>query len=241
MTRGQLGVVAKRAKEARRLKMQTAVLVIAMLLSLSAPHGALGDEHLLVLVDPAAPLEEAWTHRKFGAATEYRRVEVDGTPYIRAVGRNSASGLHGEVKFRPDEYPWLEWTWRVDKLQKTADIRTKAGEDMAAAIYLFFGRPSWFRPEVPTLSYVWTNDKLPKEAVVLSPYHPGTVREIVIESGAENLGQWVSVRRNIVEDYLTAFGKEPPGPIEMIALWSDNDQTGEPVEAYYGAVHALKE
>ena len=73
MTRGQLGVVAKRAKEARRLKMQTAVLVIALLLSLSASHGALGDEHLLVLVDPAAPLEEAWTHRKFGAATEYRR------------------------------------------------------------------------------------------------------------------------------------------------------------------------
>ena len=70
MTRGQLGVVAKRAKEARRLKMQAAVLVIALLLSLSASHGALGDEHLLVLVDPAAPLEEAWTHRKFGAATE---------------------------------------------------------------------------------------------------------------------------------------------------------------------------
>ncbi len=224
-----------------RVKTWPTVLVTALLLSLSASHGALGDEHLLVLVDPAAPLEEAWTHRKFGAATEYRRVEVHGTPYIRAVGRNSASGLYGEVNFHPVAYPWLEWTWRVDKLQKTADIRIKAGEDMAAAIYLFFGRPSWFRPEVPTLAYVWTNDKLSKGSVVLSPYHPGTVREIVIESGTENLGQWVRIRRNIVEDYRSAFGKEPPGPIEMIALWSDNDQTDEPVEAYFGAVHALKE
>ncbi len=131
-----------------RLKTWPTFLVTALLLLLFASHGALGDEHLLVLVDPAAPLEEAWTHRKFGAATEYRRVEVDGTPYIRAVGRNSASGLYGEVNFHPVAYPWLEWTWRVDKLQKTADIRTKAGEDMAAAIYLLFGRPSWFRPEV---------------------------------------------------------------------------------------------
>ena len=77
--------------------------------------------------------------------------------------------------------------------------------------------------------------------MVFSPYHPGTVREIVIESGTENLGQWVRIRRNIVEDFRSAFGKKPPGPIEMIALWSDNDQTDEPVEAYFGAVHALKE
>jgi len=223
------------------MKMSATVLVTALLLPFAASQDVIGDEHLVVLVDPAAPLEEAWTHRKFGAATEYRRVEIDGTPYIRAVGRNSASGLYGEVNFDPATYPWLEWTWRVDKLQKSADIRTKAGEDMAAAIYLLFGRPSWIRPEVPTLAYVWTNDKLPKGSVVPSPYHPGTGRGIVLESGTENLGQWVRTRRNIVEDYRSAFGKEPPGPIEMIALWSDNDQTGEPVEAYYGAVHALKE
>ena len=224
-----------------RVKTWPAVLVTVFILLFSAPHGSLSDEHLLVLVDPSAPIEEVWTHRKFGVPTEYRRVEVDGTPYIRAIGRNSASGLYREVIFRPDEYPWLEWTWRVDKLQQTADIRTKAGEDLAAAIFLLFGRPGWFRPEVPTLVYVWTNDKLPKGAVVLSPYHSGTVRAIVLESGTENLGQWVSVRRNVVEDYLTAFGEEPPDAVEMIALWSDNDQTGEPVETYYGAIRALKE
>ena len=112
---------------------------------------------------------------------------------------------------------------------------------MAAAVFLLFGRLGWFRPEVPTLVYVWTNDKIPKGSVVLSPYHPGTVRGIVLESGTENLGQWVSVRRNVVEDYLTAFGEEPPDAVEMIALWSDNDQTGEPVETYYGAIRALKE
>ena len=67
------------------------------------------------------------------------------------------------------------------------------------------------------------------------------MRGIVLESGTENLGQWVSVRRNIVEDYLTAFGKKPPGAAKIIALWSDNDQTGEPVYAYYGAVRALKD
>ena len=169
------------------------------------------DTRQLVVLSDVVPTVLGWVGVE-------PRVEVDGIPYIRAVGRNSASGLYGEVNFHPVAYPWLEWTWRVDKLQKTADIRTKAGEDMAAAIFLLFGRPSWFRPEVPTLAYVWTNDKLPKGSVVLSPYHPGTVRGIVLESGEKNLGQWVSVRRNIVEDYLTAFGKEPPGAMKMIAV-----------------------
>ncbi len=223
------------------MKMWSTILVIVLLLSLSASHGALSNGHLLVLADPVAPLEVEWKHQKFGAATEYRRVEVGGIPAIRAVGRNSASGLYREVNFRLSEYPWIEWAWRVDKLQESADIRTRAGEDMAAAIYFSFGRPGLFRTKVPTLGYVWTNDKLSKGSVVPSPFHEGTKRVIVIESGTKNLGQWLSVRRNIVEDFKTAFGKEPPGDIKIIALWSDNDQTGEAVEAYYGAIRAMKE
>ena len=29
--------------------------------------------------------------------------------------------------------------------------------------------------------------------------------------------------------------------VEIVALFTDNDQTGEPVEAYYGAVRALSD
>lgn len=128
----------------------------------------------------------------------------------------------------------MEWTWRVDKLQEQADIRRSDRDDFGAAIFLIFGRPGLLRRDVPTLSYVWTNDKLRAGDVVLSPHHPGTSRSVVLQAGKQRLGQWVRERRNILEDYRRAFGTEPPDAVEAIALWTDNDQTGDPVEAYYG-------
>src|SRR3546814_20839957 len=79
----------------------------------------------------------------------------------------------------------------------SADIRIKEREDFAAAIFLIFGRPSMFNRDVPTLAYVWTSSQLPEDAVVDSPYHPGTVRSIVLRSGGEPLGRGVEERRKI--------------------------------------------
>src|SRR3546814_11877184 len=74
-------------------------------------------------------------------------------------------------------------------------IRIKEREDFAAAIFLIFGRPSMFNRDVPTLAYVWTSSQLPEDAVVDSPYHPGTVRSIVLRSGGEHLGRRSEERR----------------------------------------------
>src|SRR3546814_19953702 len=96
-----------------------------------------------------------------------------------------------------------------------------------------------FKREVPTLAYVWTSSQLHEEGVVDSAYHPGTVRSIVLRSGGEHLGRWVEERRNVLDDFRKAFGREPPDAVEVVALFTDNDQTGEPVEAFYGPIRAL--
>ena len=134
---------------------------------------------------------------------------LDGVPAIRAIGHESASGLYRDTQYRVEDRPWLEWTWRVDQLQETADIRVKSREDFAAAIFLIFGRPSMINREVPTLAYVWTSGRLPVGAVVASPRHPRSVRSIVVRSGVDRLGQWIHERRNVVEDFRQAFGQEP--------------------------------
>lgn len=195
----------------------------------------------VLLADPSLPLEQAWTHQRFRGATDYASVRLEGVAAIRAIGQDSASGLYRDVRYGVTDHPWLEWTWRVDRLQRTADIRVKRYEDFAAAIFLIFGRPSMFNKEVPTLAYVWASDRLPEGAVIDSPYHPGLVRSVVVRSGAARLGQWLRERRNVAEDFRKAFGREPPSIVEIIALFTDNDQTGEPVEAYYGALWAQSE
>jgi hypothetical protein len=224
---------------ARRSFAFCALQLFAVAVISTAPMSSAGARAPLLLADPTVPLHEAWTNQSFGAATRYERVSIEGVPAIRAIGRESASGLYRDTPYRVEEHPWLEWTWRVDQLQEDADIRVKSREDFAAAIFLIFGRPSMINRDVPTVAYVWTSDRLPAGAVVDSPHRPGSVRSVVVRSGGAHLGQWMRERRNVLEDFRRAFGQEPPDAVEIIALFTDNDQTGEPVEAYYGAIRAL--
>jgi len=46
-----------------------------------------------------------------------------------------------------------------------------------------------------------------------------------VHSGASQLRQWVRERRNVAEDFRKAFGREPPATVEVLALFTDNDQT----------------
>jgi hypothetical protein len=209
-----------------------------VLAGLVFPSSVLANEPL-PLADPLVRLENAWTHRRFGTATEYSTVMRGGVPAVRAVGRTSASGLYREVRYNAADHPWLAWTWRVDRLQRGADIRVKAREDFAAAIFMIFGRPSTTNRNVPTLAYVWTSGQLPEGAIVDSPHFPGVVRSIVVRGAGGRLGRWSPERRNLIDDFRRAFGRDPPTTVEVIALFTDNDQTGEPVEAYYGAIRAL--
>ena len=45
--------------------------------------------------------------------------------------------------------------------------------------------------------------------------------------------QWTMQKRDVGRDFRTAFGYAPPGPVRAVAILTDNDQTGEDVEAYY--------
>lgn len=209
-----------------------ALLFVASIATAAQPKGE------IVLLDPRGSIDELWSRGGWRRQTEYSRSEAGGVPAIRAVGRNSGSALHRELRYRPVDYPWLEWSWRVEKLQEGADIRDAKREDFGAALSLIFGRPSLLRRNVPTLSYVWTNGRVRAGDVVESPHHQGTTRSIVLQAGGEKLGRWVDERRNVVEDYRRAFGTDPPDHVEVIALWTDNDQTGDPVEAYYGRIVA---
>lgn len=191
---------------------------------------------LIKLFDPGQPLEKQWRHVRFRGATDYNIVTMDGHVAIRAEGRTSASGLFRRIDIDPEKCPWINWSWRVESIQLDADIRVKDRDDVAASLYLFFGDPGGaFNPKiVPTLGYVWTNDKVPVETVVRNPGWSGIVRSIVVESGGEKLGKWLSEKRNILEDFERAFGHRPTDRIHAIVLLTDNDQTAQPVEAYYG-------
>jgi hypothetical protein len=61
---------------------------------------------------------------------------------------------------------------------------------------------------------------------------------IVAESGPRQLGQWVTIRRNVVEDFRRAFGEDPPR-VSGVAIATDTDNTGESAVAWYGDIRFL--
>ena len=155
-----------------------------------------------------------------------------------AEGKSSASGLIRLVEIDVRACAALEWSWRVDRAQASVDLTDKAKEDVAAALFLLFGDPGFLTmPEkVPTLRYVWTGGPQAAGAVIDSPYLPGTVRSLVLRDASAPRARWVTERRDVAADFKMAFPGKTPERIHALALFTDNDQTREPVIAYYGDV-----
>lgn len=164
--------------------------------------------------------------------TKYSFRNQDQKFIIDAKGQDSASGL-----FVPDpniclDNNQLAWSWRVDQIQPTADITIAEKEDFAAALIILFGKPGLFsKPK--GLIYAFANTDLPKDSVVNSPRAPDNFRTIVLENENSPLMNWLQYERNIIKDYESAYGETPDKDLYTIGIFTDNDQTQEPVKASY--------
>jgi hypothetical protein len=58
---------------------------------------------------------------------------------------------------------------------------------------------------------------------------------VVASSGDAQVGRWVSLQRNVVEDYRRAFNTDPP-QIIGIAVSVDTDNTGESTTSWFGDI-----
>ncbi len=173
--------------------------------------------------------------------TRYSVVPIGRGAYaIKAEGNRSASGLVKRVFVNPSACPWLEWEWRTDAVQTSADLATKKGDDVAASVGVVFGDPGFLANlrSRPTLRYVWTNGKSAREAVVENP-HAKFVRSVVVRNEPYRVGTWARERRNVLADYERAFGGPPEEPIAVVGIYTDNDGTKEPALAFYGSIRFL--
>jgi hypothetical protein len=81
--------------------------------------------------------------------------------------------------------------------------------------------------------YIWSEQVA--VGTVIPSAHTSQVRMLVVASGAADLGQWQSLRRNIAEDYRLAYGAAP-GPLLGIAVMTDTDNTGTTAVGQYADI-----
>lgn len=201
----------------------------------------------------AEGLPEHWEALKFPKIpkhTEYALVENDGRVVIRAESRAAASGLVRKIKIDLREFPVVSWQWRVDNTIPSSDVTRKDGDDYAARLYITFeydpdratfGQKAKYRlgrllfGDVPiaSIAYIWET-RTPVGSIVDNPY-TDLLKMIVVESGDDKIGRWVSEERNLYEDYKKAFGQEPT-QVNSVAIMTDTDNTRESAVAFYGDI-----
>lgn len=183
--------------------------------------------------------------------TRFELVTADGSTVLRARADNAAASLRARVDVDPATAGQLAWRWKTERVLATADLTTKAGDDFAARLYVFFDRKpaqmtfaervayklgrARYGDQLPAaaLCYVWDN-RLPVGTVRDNAY-TGFVKMIVATSGKARQGDWVTLERDIAADYRRAFGTAPPR-ITGIAVAVDTDNTGESTVSWFGDI-----
>ena len=127
--------------------------VLGLLWLLSA---ASAGAEVRVLADPAQMLATA---RRVGFSGQHNYGIEQGPrgPVLRSTAQSSASGLYQDVQIDGRSLRKVRWTWRVDALPWSADLRNLEREDVGAAVFFVFGEPSFLNSDVPTLAYVWSS------------------------------------------------------------------------------------
>ena len=201
----------------------------------------------MALPEPWKPL----TFPKIDRHTIYTVIKEEHVTSIKAVSHASASGLTRRITVDLREYPILSWRWKVSNVLDKGDVGKKQGDDYPARVYITFTydprRVSFIErakfatykllyghyPPLTALNYIWES-KAPQGTIVSSPYTDRS-KMIVVESSTALINQWVNEQRNVLEDYMLAFGDQPP-LVSGIAIMTDTDNTGESAIAYYGDI-----
>lgn len=138
------------------------------------------------------------------------------------------------------ETPILSWKVRAYKLPENAREDDDSYNDSVASIYVAFdmGRVALVKKVPKTIRYTWSSTL--EKGTELSKFF-GNQKVVVVESGDERTGKWITFKRNIVEDYRRLFGDDPPkNPIAILIL-SDGDSTHSWAEADYDDIKLLPE
>ena len=233
-------------------------VVLALLVSgcVSTPHEVDGKHHAeldqaastLLLTPAVVPRWEPFVMPN-KRSEPFVPTQVLGETALRVRANNSVSILRQRLGEGLPSVGRLSFSWKVDALPTLADLRDPQAEDAPVRIVLAFdGDRRLLSPrthrlselsrlligeELPyaTLAYVWSAQE-PLETVVHNP-RTDRIRKLVVETGEQALGQWRRYERDVHADFVHAFG-EAPGPLLVIALMTDTDNTSSQLQAWYG-------
>lgn len=174
-----------------------------------------------------------WKPEKFSGETSYEVINIDNQQAIKAQADKSASGLVRKMKIDLSKTPYMNWSWKVDNVLKDIDETQKDGDDYAARVYVVISGGLFFW-RTRAISYAWAS-RQPKNSHWPNAFTDRAVM-VAVESGPELSGQWVTEKRDILEDIQKLLGVDKTS-IDAVAIMTDTDNSNQSATAYYGNIY----
>jgi hypothetical protein len=151
-----------------------------------------------------------------------------GEPCLHLKSVKSSFALERGVDVRPEETPYLTWSWEVARLPNGGDFRRASTDDQAAQVLVAFaGRR--------IITCLW-DSTAPKGAMQNSSEIPLVhIFAVVCQSGAAEANRWIAENHYVAADYQRAYGKTAPH-VKGLRLQIDSQHTGTVAESYFGEV-----
>ena len=178
-----------------------------------------------------------WEEHSFKGHTLYQVVEEDGRHSIKAVSNAAASGLVKRLSVNLDQTPYLYWRWRVDDVLDAPNEHSKQGDDYPARIYVVKDG-GWMPWRTRSINYVWSSSQ--EQGSVWPSAYTDQSMMVAVRSGTSDGAGWQMERRNLKEDFQHLFGQDV-NQVDLIALMTDTDNTGESAVAWYADLYFSSE
>lgn len=164
-----------------------------------------------------------WSFRRwsptlgFGSFEAIAKVDKkDGTPVLCVKSVRSGFIVGTKRDMDASTLREVTWSWRAETLPKDGSFRERATNDQALQVLFTFDGGK-------VLSYVWDTTG-PVGATGSGLAWENDVQVMVLEAGSAKLGQWVTERRNLHEDYRKLFGATPK-QLQGVAVQSNSQHT----------------
>ncbi|MEO7940549.1 MAG: DUF3047 domain-containing protein [Burkholderiaceae bacterium] len=201
----------------------------------------------------AAPWRYAGLPGQKFPLTRFAITQSGDTPVLRMQANASYGNLvfdMGGARLSADAQ--LRWRWQLERAPDGTDLRRKEGDDAplkVCALFdmalqgMSFGEQTQLRMAramsaealpAATLCYVWDR-QLPLGSELPNVFS-ARVHYMVVSRGPALPGQWLTLERNLANDFLRAFGHESAvvPPLLALAVGADADNTSSSSLGYIG-------
>ena len=219
--------------------MRQGVLLAVLIAGLTALAGA---ATVVVIEDWSSQprgvrgIPAGWQGQSWGHPTYDMTIETDGGHHaLHLKSRDDGSTISRAIKGKVDlkQTPILEWRWKAVVLPKGGDSRKKELDDEAAQIYVAWERfPKQVRSRV--IGYVW-DSTAPIGTITKGEKSVIAIHYVVVRSGPEELGKWLTERRSVRDDFKKIYGEEPDDP-DAISIGIDSNDTHSTAESSIGSI-----